>query len=182
MLAVSQWVNSEQVMGEEHTTFELKEPASPEFMLPRDYSTAGWIGAALAVLVLLGAWHLWRTRRQRPSHPQALRNLAFKEAVKALDQINTPHARKAAVQASLILRKYLSRAANDPALFETHEEFISRHDALHTLTEAGRAGCAAGFAQLAALKYAPQDPDLAPPAVVSAARVLLDNLHRGFHG
>ncbi|MEI6654710.1 MAG: hypothetical protein WCP45_08085 [Verrucomicrobiota bacterium] len=181
MLAASQRLNSEQVMGEEHATFELKEPASPEFMLPHDYSTAGWIGTAIAVLVLPGAWGLWRARRHRPSHPQALRNLAFKEAVKALDQINTPHARKAAVQASLILRKYLSRAANDPALFETHEEFISRHDALTVLTESARAACASGFAQLASLKYAPQDPDLPPPAVVSAARGLLDNLHRGFH-
>jgi len=38
------------------------------------------------------------------------------------------------VLASLILREYLSSAAGDPALFETHEEFISRHDALQSLT------------------------------------------------
>jgi hypothetical protein len=34
------------------------------------------------------------------------------------------NARESAVLSSLVLRKYLSAAADDPALFETHEEFI----------------------------------------------------------
>ena len=86
------------------------------------------------------------------------------------------------MQTSLILRKYLSLAADDPALFETQEEFIARNDALVSLTETARAACAAGFARLAAFKYAPEVPDVPPAAVVDNARELLETLHRGFRG
>jgi hypothetical protein len=169
-------------MAEDRVTFELKEPASPELLLPHDYSTAGWVSAAILALGLLGAGLLW-WRRCHPSAPAqaAARNLAYSEASGGLARIAATQARDAAVQASLILRKYLSLAVNDPALFETHEEFIARHDALSALTDSARNACESGFASLAALKYAPQIPDLAPAAVVSEARALLETLHHAFH-
>lgn len=168
-------------MGEAHATYELKEPASPEPLLPHEYSVAGWFAAAFLTLVLVSAWLVWRRRRHTPGHPRDVRLLAYQEATCALEKITAVQAREAAVQASLILRQYLALAAHDPALFETHEEFISRQDALKALSESARAACATGFAQLAALKYAPQDPDMAATAVVSTARGLLDKLHHGFH-
>ena len=85
------------------------------------------------------------------------------------------------MQTSLILRRYLSLAAEDPALFETHEEFIARNDALLSLSDAARAACATGFARLAACKYAPEVPAMAPATVVAEAHELLETLHRGFH-
>ena len=169
-------------MAEERVTFELMEPASPEAMLPHDYATAGWIGAAILALGLLGAGLLWWRRQHTPKNPQALRQLAYAEAIAVLDRSAAPQAREAAVEVSLALRKYLSLAANDPALFETHEEFIARQDSLSVLTEAARNACDSGFARLAALKYAPLDPALEPAAVVSEAHVLLETLHHGFLG
>jgi hypothetical protein len=97
-----------------------------------------------------------------------------------LASINAPQSREAAVQCSLILRHYLSVAANDPALFETHEEFISRHDSLKALTELARAACEAGFARLASLKYSAGFPDINPPEVVTESQALLETLHHGF--
>ena len=86
----------------------------------------------------------------------------------------------AAVLASLTLRDYLATAADDPALFETHEEFIARHDSLAALTEKARAAAAAGFSRLAALKYAAEPPASTASLVIESARTLLDELHRGF--
>ncbi|MEI7909162.1 MAG: hypothetical protein WCK77_05960 [Verrucomicrobiota bacterium] len=167
-------------MADDNVTFELKEPAAPEALLPPDYTQAGWLAAALVALVLLAAWLIHRLRRRPANTPLSRRNLAYKEATGALGRVAAANARAAAVQTSLILRKYLSLAAEDPALFETHEEFIARNDALQSLTETARAACAAGFARLAACKYAPAIPDLTPAAVVGDARELLETLHHGF--
>jgi hypothetical protein len=168
-------------MAEDKLTFELKEPATPEALLPHDYTLAGVLGAALLALGLgLGLLLRWRRRRRASRRPHAMRVLAYKDAAGSLDQISAANARAAAVQTSLIIRKYLARAAADPALFETHEEFIARHDALHSLTEPARAACASGFARLAALKYAPAVAAQDAAAVVAAARELLETLHHGF--
>jgi hypothetical protein len=168
-------------MAEDKVTFELKEPASPEALLPHDYTLAGVLGAAVLALGLgLGLLLRWRRRRRASQRPQAIRALAYKDAAGSLERISAAHGRAAAVQASLILRKYLALAAADPALYETHEEFIARHDALHSLTEPAQAACATGFARLAALKYAPADAVQDAAAVVAAARVLLETLHHGF--
>jgi len=169
-------------MADDNVTFDLKEPATPEALLPRDYSQACWLAAAALALVLCVAWLIRRQRRQRSKNPQSRRHLAYKEACVALDRIAAANARAAAVQTSLILRKYLSLATDDPALFETHEEFIARNDALQSLTETARAACAAGFARLAACKYAPVVPDLEAAAVIADARELLETLHHGFRG
>ena len=65
---------------------------------------------------------------------------AFAEACAAMAAISTADVRDAAVLSSLILRKYLATAAGDPALFETHEEFVARHDALQRADSAGPRG------------------------------------------
>ncbi|MCX6880075.1 MAG: hypothetical protein NTW21_40670 [Verrucomicrobia bacterium] len=169
-------------MGEDNLTFELKEPKTPEALLPHDYSLLAWLSPALlALLVLLVLLVRWR-RRGTPQSPQARRHLAFKEAASALAQISAPQAHQAAVQASLILRKYLSLAADDPALFETHEEFVARHAALAILTEHARAACETGLRRLAALKYAPEAPAVDATTVVAEAGILLETLHHGCQG
>ena len=110
------------------------------------------------------------------------RQAAFTAAQKDLLEVDYKTSRQAAVRCSLILRKYLAQAANDPSLFETHEEFISRQDSLAALTDEAREACAMGFSKLAALKYAPQEAadDPAPGAVIEDTRLLLHTLHHGF--
>jgi hypothetical protein len=109
-----------------------------------------------------------------------MRKAAYAQAAAALEEIEAVPARDAAVRSSLILRKYLSAAAGDPALFETHQETISRHDALKGFSEEARATTGRGFARLAALKYAAEIPDAEASEVVAESRALLETLHHGF--
>ncbi len=167
-------------MNEKTANFELLEPAHPEALVP-DPLLEPWMIAAAAVLLLaITACWIFRKRRSAAGDPLAARRAAYQDAVAAVENINALQARDAAVQASLILRKYLSLAANDPALFETHEEFISRHDALKALTDDARNAAEAGFTRLASLKYAAEIPDVGPLDVVTESRALLETLHHGF--
>ena len=168
-------------MADDNSTFELKEPPPPDALMPREFSQEAWLAAALLSLLVLGVLCIrWQCRRHSKNTLRSRRNHAYKEAIAALERIAAVDARSAAVQTSLVLRRYLSLAADDPALFETHEEFIARSDALLSLSEPARAACAAGFASLAACKYAPEVPALEAAAVIGAARELLETLHRGF--
>ena len=167
-------------MAEENVSFELREPEMPERLLPHDVIPPLWLGLGLVAAVALAVLLVRHFRRPSSPSSQSVRELAFREALAGLGRLAAPTARSAAVQASLILRTYLSLAAHDPALFETHEEFIARSDSLKVLTEAAQAACRDGFARLAALKYAPELPDMDPAAVVADARGLLETLHQGF--
>lgn len=161
------------------SSFELREPTATEDLLPGDPAPWIWGGMALAALALLTLL-VRHFRKSRKPHPAAARNAAFRSALDQFAALNAPAARAAAVQSSLILRTYLSVAANDPALFETQEEFIARSDALTALTPSARDACHEGFSQLASLKYGPVSPTADASQVVKQARELLETLHRGF--
>jgi len=166
-------------MAEQSKGLELMEPASPEALLP-DHGPWPWYVVAGA-LVLLCVLVVFLTRmRKKPADPHLLRDAAFAEASASLTGATAENARDAAVRCSLILRKYLASAAGDPALYETHEEFVSRHDSLKALTSDARAAAETGFAKLAALKYAPGLPDAEPAVVFAESRALLETLHHGF--
>lgn len=167
-------------MSEKATGFELMEPASPEALVPDSGLWQWFIAAALIILLVLVLIILLRRKKPSTVDLATLRKAAFTEAMTALAETHTADSRDAAVRSSLILRKYLSTAAGDPALFETHEEFVSRHDSLQALTVEARAATEAGFTRLAALKYAPGTPDAAPEGVVAESRALLETLHHGF--
>jgi len=160
---------------------QLLDPASPEALLP-DASLWPWLTAAAAVIAVLGLLTILVARRKPPpaASPRAMRNAAFAVADRALAATPTGDARDAALQASLIVRHYLAAAAGDPALYQTHEEFVAHHDALQAVTAATRAAAQAGFSRLAALKYAPDVPAAAPAEVLAEARELLETLHHGF--
>jgi hypothetical protein len=164
--------------GKAHS-FELMEPASPESLVP-DYGLWPWyLAAACVVIVLIALVFILKNRKARLD-PQSIRNAAFDEAATALAGITTGTARDTAMWASLVLRRYLSAAARDPALFETHEEFIGRRDSLKELSADAQAAAQAGFTRLAALKYAPEIPAAIPQEVIRDSRALLETLHRGF--
>lgn len=167
-------------MDEKTTGIEWMEPASPEALLP-DSGLWPWLAAAvIAVLVVSVVMIVLRKKKPAATSLRVLRNAAFAEAIAALAKTTTTDVRDAAVQSSLILRNYLSTAAGDPALFETHEEFVARHDALSALTTAARSAADAGFGRLAALKYAPGIPAATPAEVIAESRTLLETLHHGF--
>ena len=166
-------------MAEQTTSFELKEPAPPDALVPSIGLWPWWVGGAALVLLAIVLLLVFR-KRAVPVDPAAARNAAFKEAMSALAGASAASAREAAVQGSLILRRYLSTAAGDPALFETHEEFIARRDSLAALTEAAREAAAEGFNRFATLKYAPEIPDAPADEVIADSRRLLERLHGGF--
>jgi hypothetical protein len=167
-------------MNEKSGSFELLEPSPPEALVPDSWVEPWTIAAAVALLVVVLVVLIFKRKKAAPLDPLAMRRAAYAEATAALGEIDAVPARDAAVRSSLILRKYLSVAAGDPALFETHEETISRHDALKDFSEEARATAGQGFARLASLKYAAEIPDAAASEIVAESRALLETLHHGF--
>ncbi len=162
-------------------SFELLEPASPESLAPDPWLEPWMIVVAIVAVLVLALLLMFLNRRKKPHFDaKAAREAARFEALLLLDNIRNVTAREAAVQASLVLRKYLITISGDPALFETHEETIARHRALHAFTDEARAAAGTTFNQLAALKYAEQIPDEAADNVTRGARSLLETLHQGF--
>ncbi len=164
-------------MDEAPIDFRLLEPASPESLLP---GTPLWIwltvGSIVAILIAAGLRLLLRRSRTR-TH-QAIRDAAMRDALAALDQLTTTTARDTAVEVSLILRRFLATTAGDPALYETHEEFVMRQDSLQSLSEATRILSQQSFEQLAKLKYAPETPETDLSALTRDTRQLLQTLYQ----
>ena len=166
-------------MNPKFSNFELLEPRSPESLVP-DSWVEPWMIVLLVVVALgLIAVLIFRKKIRSAPTPLGLRTLAFAEATAALDGIDEVAPREAAVRSSLIVRKYLSTVVKDPALFETHEEYVARHEALKNFSEEAREATRLGFARLAAIKYSPQAPDLDTPQVLAGSRNLLEILHHG---
>jgi hypothetical protein len=168
-------------MNEESATLELRDAGVPDALMP-GYGLEWWWGvAAIFVLIVLLVVVMLRIRgKARGPGLAALREAAFREAMAALSGNTPAGAREAAVLSSLAVRKYLSVAAADPALFETHEEYIARDNALNAFKPEARAAAESGFTRLAALKYAPQQAEASAASVIEESRALLQTLHHGF--
>ena len=167
-------------MNEEASRLVLQDSAAPLELIPDHGLWPWWLAVGIIVLSILAVWIFLKMRKPKPEDITKLRVNAYREALAALDSTKAADAREAAVQTSLILRKYLSIAASDPALYETHEEFISRQDALLALTTDARNATENGFSNLAALKYAPEIPGKTAAEVIAESRSLLETLHHGF--
>jgi hypothetical protein len=164
---------------EEKLTFELRPPASPDALLSQNGPPLWLIIAGGLFLIALLALVLFLALRRTPGiDATAARRDALRVADRALADAKPSGIREAATLASLVLRRYLATVAGDPALFETHEEFIARRDSLARLQEAARAHVAESFARLAALKYDRQPPSGDPAVVIDDARALLTTLDR----
>jgi hypothetical protein len=167
-------------MTQEPPTLELLEGPSPEALLPNHGLWPWWLAAAVLILAGVALAVVIRRRRRQPFDAAALRETARRKALAALDDVRGEDPRETAVRTSLILREYLSVAAADPVLFETHEEFLARHDSLAALTPEARDAAQIGFDRLAALKYGPHQPAAEAASIVADCRGLLDTLHKGF--
>lgn len=92
--------------------------------------------------------------------PQAKPELTLLEQAKSrLDKLKAESSilepQTSAVRISLIIRQYLEAAFEDPALFETNEEFTLRPDALEKLHPDCRQAVSKHLAALSELKYFP---------------------------
>lgn len=167
-------------MNEKSGTFELMEPPSPEALVPDSPIETWMVIVGILFALCMMAFFLLKKRKRAQVDPLAARKAAYEEATAALGKIGYVTGREAAIQSSLIVRRYLSTAAGDPALFETQEETISRHEALKDFSEEAREAAGRGFARLATLKYAAVPPDVEAVNVTAESRDLLETLHHGF--
>lgn len=166
-------------MNEKSATFQLLEPPSPEALVPSTWLEP-WMIAVAAIVAALIVFLIFKKKKTAAFNTLSLRQAAYSKAAGALTRITTTAARDAAVQCSLILRGYLSAAVCEPMLFETHEETLSRHEALKGFSDTARLAAQHGFSRLASLKYAAEIPTADAGEVIAESRALLKTLHHGF--
>ena len=151
------------------------EPLLPDSGFP----IWAWFFIASGVLLLgILIWYL--VRRQKPAgmvDPRKVRDEAYRRAIAELETSGGDTMQEAATRVSIALRRYLAVVSGDPALFETHEEFVSRHESLANYPQELRQSTAEGFSHLARLKYG-REANGDPATLYSAARQLLDRLHQ----
>jgi hypothetical protein len=164
-------------MGEKVNSFELVETRDGIDLVPRWEPQAWWYFAAAGLVILIVLLALMLGRKKPVADPHREKREAYIEAKQNFGMAEGAGLREMAVQVSVILRRYLSRSMQEPALFETHEEFISRHDALKDLPEDVRQSVAVFFARLAEVKYAPQPPHGEPPQIHAGGLELLERIH-----
>jgi hypothetical protein len=144
-------------MAESKTTFELAESQDAMKLVPTWQLEWWWILVGLGALLIVVGLSFILLRKIRKTDPYQAKREAHREADGALFHLKEIQAREVAIQLSLILRRYLAKCLNDPVLFETHEEFIGRHDAIKGFDVSLRVGVSGYFAELAAIKYGPDD-------------------------
>ena len=149
------------------------EPLLPSPGLP----TWAWLAIAAAAVAFVALVFLLRRAKREKADPTLAREQAYRTAVGELESPPARGMQEAATRVSIALRRYLAAVSGDPALFETHEEFVARHQALAGYPDDLRKSTAEGFSHLARLKYG-REAAGDPAALFSAARQLLDRLHQ----
>lgn len=139
----------------EHT-FELIEPEDALDLVPTWELEFWWFLVGFGAILVLLSVVLLVKRRSTPADLGALKRAAYQEAVKDFEGTQEIEPRRSAVESSLILRKYLAKSLGEPALFETHEELISRDNSMAVLPDELRAEVGGYFAKLAKYKYSPE--------------------------
>lgn len=133
-------------------TLEPELPADG-FLTWEDIASGG--GIALLLLALL-AVALFTAQRARSSRRPTAEPSPLDSALAALARLEEelPPLRPCALRLSLLLRTYLAGCAQDPALYETQEEFSQRMDSLATVPAALRPELRELLDELASYKYA----------------------------
>ena len=163
-------------MEEKATALELQDIPDVTPLLPQGW-WPWWAWLACLVGLVIVVW-LYRILATHEANATSQRNLAYENAMRELDSIRaleTPLSLSTAL--SLALRRYLAIAMEDPALFETHEEMIARHDAFAALPSQLKHELAEHFSTLCRYKYAPSHEPVDLSLLVPQATALLQQLH-----
>ena len=135
---------------------DIADPA-PFLPGPPAIWLAWWFWLALVAGIALLALGIGYARRKKSAslREQTLMDDARKRlaAIKATSGSISPES--AATRISLVLRQYLEAAYDDPALFETNEEFILRPHSLAKIHRDSRKPVTEHLEQLCELKYFP---------------------------
>ncbi len=114
----------------------------------------------IALLILLGLWIAKKLIKPVPPPTPAQIALQHIDAVLASGK----DLRQCATELSLILRTYLTGTSEDPTLFETHQEFSMRADALMNLPVQEQIPVRNLLQRMVQLKYEPNTADDASTA------------------
>lgn len=132
---------------------ELEPEVAPE-RLEEPQSHMTLIMAAVVLVLLAAAAFIYIKRRHKPA--EEAEEAPEETALKSLQALHAaqPDIRECSLQLSMILRRYLTGATQDPALFETHEEFSSRLNALASIPADCQYATRVLLEKLAEMKYA----------------------------
>jgi hypothetical protein len=144
-------------MEKNGNSLELAESRDAIDLVPTWDPQLWWVFAGIAVFAAIFIFVVLLLRRKPVVDASKEKREAYLEAKAALSGDESTVPGESAIHVSMILRRYLARSMNDPALFETHEEFIARHDGLKDLPNDVRSAAEAFFSKLAADKYVPDD-------------------------
>jgi hypothetical protein len=158
--------------------FELAESREAIDLVPTWELEWWWIvvpALGLVLLILLGYVFLKQTK---VFDPKKAKREAFQQALSELAKLDVSLGKENVIMVSLVLREYLSKCMNDPTLYETHEEFVGRHDAIQGLDEELREEISVYFSELAASKYAPEEGQVPDVEILKNGAVkLLERIH-----
>ena len=120
-----------------------------------------WVIIALVILAAIGLfiYFLTRTKPAPPGSVASIYQKSRKHLELLLGAISKQPLSQIATEASFAVRRYLAACLSEPALYETHEEFLLREDALDRLPAGSRDKLNPLLEQLAALKYSPSHTD-----------------------
>lgn len=152
---------------------ESEVPAE-QFLQSGVFDLVAWgIVALVIAAALVALWWVRRRARALPPEPTPLETALAD--LGHLEQ-SLPPLRECGLQVSMIIRRYLQGSMQDPALYETHEEFSRRLDSLAAVPEECRYDTRYLLEQLADLKYADlrdQDPVQARSLIEQSRALLL---------
>lgn len=165
-------------MAQEENSFELVESRDALDLVPQREIPVWWFILGLVCLLVITSAVIVSRKRKKPLDPLAREREAYLKAKEAFGALGTQGVRDTAVSVSRILRRYLADAEDEPALYETHEEFISRHDVLKDFPDELKAETGIFFSQLAEVKYAEKIADGCDSGkMAERGMVLLERMH-----
>lgn len=166
-------------MEEKAESLELAESRDAIDLVPTWEPQLWWFIVAAAIIAAFVLLLILLLRKKPRVDPLKEKREAYHEAKMALGAKESEDARENAIQVSMILRRYLAKSMKEPALFETHEEFVARHDGLKGLPEQVRSDVGLFFSKLAAIKYAPDDiAAVEMQGTQAEGAALLERIHR----
>lgn len=132
---------------------ELEGDLPPESLEAPQNNTI-YIGGTIVLIILLIAGYAYL--RHRKKAPIIAEESPEETALNSLASLRKtpPDVREYSLQLSMILRRYLTGATQDPALFETHEEFSNRLNALSSIPTSCQYPTRVLLEKLAEIKYA----------------------------
>lgn len=135
---------------------DLAPPTPPEVYLESNFFQDNWLLISIIALVLIIAiitvFLIIRNQKSKEQKPSAAQI-----AIAELEMLSNSHLsiRELAIQISFIFRRFLSGETNDPALYETQQEFNRRPSALTALSPEKQLSTRNILDQLSSLKYEP---------------------------